>query len=314
MISNNPLMNFARKAELSVKLPSNCNWYEDGMIEYTPNGEVEVYPMLPKDELMMVNPDALLSGQSNINLIRSCVPSIKEPEKLLYPDANVLFLAIQKATYGNTIKIEARCPKCQEKQNELSTPEKIAEAESKGELTTHSQTMEYDIDGFLQTIDFLDKEYVVNLDNGLDVYVHPTYIIDKAKYGLMLFNQEKIIKNYKDYDFEKSMEDDKYKEVMKVINDTYAKINDIGNHLITNSILKIKLPDQTFVTDPNMIYEFIINTESKYIMKLNETIRKINDIGLTQDITYRCECCGYEWTDKFFGYNQSDFFGISSYI
>ena len=97
MNSSNPLMQFARRPELSVKLPSNGNWYEEGFIDYTMSGEVEVYPMLPKDELALMNPDGLLSGQSNVSLIKSCVPAVKNPEKLLYPDLNVLLLAILKA-------------------------------------------------------------------------------------------------------------------------------------------------------------------------------------------------------------------------
>ena len=66
-MSNNPLMQFARRPELTVRLATNPSWYNEGFINYTPNGEVEVYPMLPKDELMLYNPDALISGQAMID-------------------------------------------------------------------------------------------------------------------------------------------------------------------------------------------------------------------------------------------------------
>jgi hypothetical protein len=59
MTSTNPLLDFARKVELSIKLPSNGNWYEEGTIDYTLGGEVEVYPMLPKDELALMNPASI---------------------------------------------------------------------------------------------------------------------------------------------------------------------------------------------------------------------------------------------------------------
>ena len=118
MTNTNPLLDFARKVELSIKLPSNGNWYEEGTIDYTLGGEVEVYPMLPKDELTLMNPDGLLSGQSNVSLIKSCVPAVKNPEKLLYPDLNVLLLAIQKATYGNKLTMQVVCPECLRKANE----------------------------------------------------------------------------------------------------------------------------------------------------------------------------------------------------
>ena len=103
-MNNNPLMQFARRPDLTVRLATTPSWYSDGFINYTLNGEVEVYPMLPKDELSLYNPDALLSGQAMIGLIHSCCPSIMNPAKLYYPDANILLLAIKRATYGNEHK------------------------------------------------------------------------------------------------------------------------------------------------------------------------------------------------------------------
>jgi hypothetical protein len=308
----NPLLEFARRPELTVRLPSNGNWYPEGMIEYTPNGEVEVYPMLPKDELILMNPDALLSGQANIELLKSCVPSVKEPEKLLYPDANVLFLAIQKATYGNELVIDVTCPECQKKAIALNDKEKIEEAERNGEIMLHRQDMEFDINTILQSITYLDSEYIVELDNGLKIYIQPNTISDKMRCGLLMFNNEKIIKSYKDYDFEKSMEDEEAKQVRKEVSQIYLKMNEIGNRIIASCIQKIKLPDDTFVTDQNYIYEFVSSTKSTEITKLNNRIKELNDVGLPPLLTYECGCCHYSWEEKFYGFNQVDFFGIGS--
>ena len=126
-MSNNPLMQFARRPELSVRLASNPCWYNTGFIEYTMNGEVEVYPMLPKDELSLYNPDALLSGQAMVGLIKSCCPSVLNPEKLYFPDANILLLAIKKATYGNEHKQSHRCPECYRKMEEIRLQKYMAE-------------------------------------------------------------------------------------------------------------------------------------------------------------------------------------------
>lgn len=311
MISNNPLMNFARKAELSVKLPSNGHWYEDGMIEYTPNGEVEVYPMLPKDEIMLLNPDALLSGQANINLIKSCVPSIKEPEKLLYPDANVLFLAIQKATYGDDLNFEVKCPNCQDKVIELKDEEKISEAESKGELTIHPQEMKFSISEILQNITYLQNEYKIVLDNNLEIYLHPTLLKEKEKYSYLTFNQDKLMIMLKQYKYAE-MNNDDYKKLSVDINECYLKMNDIGNNLITDSISYIKLPDDTMVNNRDMIYEFVINTPSSIITKIDKQVKEINDIGITESLLCECSCCHHTWEIPITGFNQSDFFGISS--
>lgn len=310
----NPLLKYARRAEMSILLPSSTGeWYEEGMIDYTPNGEVEVYPMLPKDELMLLNPDSLLSGQVNIDMIKSCVPSIKCPEKLLYPDANVLFLAIQKATYGNTLTMSAICPKCQEKAIQIQDKEKIEEAEKRGEIIIHDQDMEYDIGSILSSITYLKSEYTVKTDEGLIIYLRPNILKDKMKYGLMSYNQQKILKAYKDYDYEKrSTNDEAQSEIIENVTECYNKMNEIGNQLITSCISKIKLPDDTFVSDSQMIYEYVSNTKTSLIMKLHQKIKEMNDVGLPTTLSYRCSCCGHEWEDKFYGYNQVDFFGIGS--
>lgn len=306
----NPLMNFARKAELSVKLPSNCHWYDENMIDYTPNGEVEVYPMLPKDELLLMNPDALLSGQANINLIKSCVPAIKEPEKLLYPDANVLFLAIQKATYGDKITMTTLCPHCQDMIKDMKE-EDIAKMEKENKIMTKTFDINYSISDILSQTKFLDEQYIIKTQDGLKIYIAPDTIKSKYMYSNISFNYKKLLKIYKENDIDNENEDIS-NEISSKINNIYLKLNDINNHLITDSIIKIILPDDSAVTNKDNIFEFICNSQSELISKLNDKRREINDIGLPTHLDMSCPVCNHEWQDIFYGYNQSDFFGIGS--
>ena len=329
MTNTNPLLDFARKVELSIRLPSNGNWYPEGMIDYTMSGEVEVYPMLPKDELMLMNPDALLSGQANVNLIKSCVPAIHQPEKLLYPDLNVLLLAIQKATYGDKLTMQVVCPEClrkanekveelEELNNEKSKEEQIdikaaiAEMEKNGEIMIHQQEIDFDINYFLDRITYLEPEYIYSLETGLKIYIKPNTLEDKSNYGLLQFNQEKITKSLKDYSLEKELSDDETRKISTELANSYLNINSIGNKLITSSIIKVELPDGSFVDDKDMILEFISNTPSNIVFDLNEKIYELNNIGLPKELDYECQCCGNKWKDKFYGFNQTDFFGIGS--
>lgn len=328
MTNTNPLLDFARKVEFSIKLPSNGNWYPEGMIDYTLSGEVEVYPMLPKDELMLMNPDSLLSGQANVNLIKSCVPAIKEPEKLLYPDLNVLLLAIQKATYGDKLTMQVVCPECLRKANEkadiifkenenkkkeeqIDIKSVIADMEKNGEIMIHQQEIDFDINYLIDSIQYLDSEYIYITNNGLKIYLRPNTLEDKANYGLMQFNQEKVIKSFNDYSYD-NVSDDEIKKFALNITDSYLKINEIGNKLITAAIIKIELPDGSFVDDKNLIFEFISQTPSNIISELNNKIYSINNIGLPDQLEYECKCCGNIWKDKFYGFNQTDFFGLGS--
>lgn len=311
-MSNNPLLDFARKPELTVKLPSNGNWYPEGMINYTLNGEVEVFAMTPKDELMMLNPDSLLSGDANIKLIESCVPSVKNAKDLLYPDANTLLLAIHRATYGEEMIINVTCPKCTEKAIQLEDPEKVSEAEKNGEIMIHPQENKLPIDNLLQSISYLDSEYKFNMDNGLTIYFSPTLLKDKLKYGLINFNQQKIAKYYENYDFEEFATQEDKKEVALKIIEAYENITDVGNNLITDSILKIELPDGSYVDDKQMILEFVSKTNTVVIGELHKKIQEINNIGVPSKVSYECQCCGHTWESELAEFNQSDFFGYSS--
>ena len=68
--------------------------------------------MTSRDEVMMRNPDALLNGESVAQIISSCIPAVKKPRELLGADVDALMVAIQGATYGDEVTVEAKCPEC----------------------------------------------------------------------------------------------------------------------------------------------------------------------------------------------------------
>ena len=57
----NPLSDYFRKPETTVVLPAG-KWYAFGDIEFVNGNEVPVYSMLPAEEIMMINPEALVSA------------------------------------------------------------------------------------------------------------------------------------------------------------------------------------------------------------------------------------------------------------
>ena len=111
-MSNNPLKSHFRAPKLFTRLPSGGAFYVDGVIALNATGEVEVYAMTSRDEVMMRNPDALLNGESVAQIITSCVPSVKRPRELLGADVDALMVAIQGATYGDEVSVQSQCPEC----------------------------------------------------------------------------------------------------------------------------------------------------------------------------------------------------------
>jgi len=314
-MSNNPLMQFARHAELSTKLSSPKSWYPEGFIQYTMNDEVEVYPMLPKDELMLYNPDALLSGQAIINLIKSCCPSILNPEKLYFPDSNILLLAIKKATYGNDHKQTYMCPECAKKIEKLKSPE-TSEKEKKEiekmlkdrKITDHEEEHIYEIDNLLGSISYMKDEYEINID-GLTYNLRPYTLKIKEQYSLISAQRNKLLKMYRDtLNRTEDMSEDEKNTTISQINDIQSIMIDANNKIITEGINFIKLPDESIINDKALIKEFIDNCKSEVITKLTNELTSINDIGLPKEVPCTCSFCNYTWNVPLSGFNQSDFF------
>ena len=314
-MSNNPLMQFARHAELSTKLASNPNWYPEGFIQYTLNGEVEVYPMLPKDELMLYNPDALLSGQAIVSIIKSCCPSILNPEKLYFPDSNILLLAIKKATYGNDHKQSIMCPECAKKIEKLKSP-KTSEKEKKeiekllkdGKITDHEEEHIYEIDKLLSSISYLKDEYEITID-GLTYNLRPYTLKVKEYYSLISLQRSKLLKMYNEtIERTEEISNEEKEATISKINDIQMTMINANNEIITEGINFIKMPDDSIINDKTLIKEFIDNCKSEIITKLTNELAIINDIGLPKEVPCVCSFCNHEWETPLSGFNQTDFF------
>ena len=69
--NTNPLADFYRNPKLYVALPSGTGHYPADIVEMPEVGELPVYPMTSKDDLLTKNPDALLNGDAVIKLVKS---------------------------------------------------------------------------------------------------------------------------------------------------------------------------------------------------------------------------------------------------
>ena len=346
----NPLMDYARKTECSVKIPSQGLWYDDDNIEFNAIGEVNIMPMLPNDEIIIVNPESLISGDAIISLIKSCCPGIKRPEELYYPDVNTLLLGIRKATYGDELEQEYICPMCWSKKNDIETKEaarlikergadghtltveegkeirkeaennvasKITQMEKNNEILITPQTIKLNIDDVLNAITFLPTKPFVESKNGLKIYIAPYKCIDKIKFTTQQIKYQKITRFYENENNITNITDESQltPELLEKINKIGSMYTDLAGtalDIIAASILKIELPNGEIVDNKNYIYEYIKNCDVDLINKLREKIEELNQCGIRQTIPCKCECCGHEWEEKFYGFNQSDFFGISS--
>ena len=110
MTENNPLGKYYRQPQIYITLPSKGRYYTPDVFTPTENGEIPVLPMTAKDEMAFKTPDAMMNGQATVDVIKSCVPNIKNPWKMTNYDTDTVLLAIRIATYGETMDITFTTP------------------------------------------------------------------------------------------------------------------------------------------------------------------------------------------------------------
>ena len=112
----NPLSKHFRQPVIHIKLPSGGRYWFDDSLDMPITGELPVYPLSAKDEIMLKTPDALLNGSGVVQVIESCIPNIKNAWKMPSIDVDAVLIAIRIASYSNVMEMNVICPHCKVQQ------------------------------------------------------------------------------------------------------------------------------------------------------------------------------------------------------
>lgn len=273
------LQKYFRAEKLFISLPSGQNWYKNNEVSFTNSGEVGVKAMTSRDEMMFKNPDMLLNGESLIRVIRSCVPCINEPEKLLTNDVDAIIVAIRHATFGKTMDVVRECPNC-------------------GSENTYG----VDLDGVISSIEHMESDYTIELSSGITLHVKPLCLSESFGVLESQFKQQKML-NLLDENDEVSDE-----EKGKIFQKEFEKMVDLKGKIITDSVYRIThAQDGLDITNKSDIQEFLNNTERAVIEEIDRTLKRISKIGIKSDFDLVCEKCEHEWNSDI-DFNPVTFF------
>lgn len=275
-MNDNPLSKYFRAPGISVKLPSSGNFQPQGNVHFSPNGEVPVLPMRGGDEILMKSPDALMSGQAIEECIRSCVPSIANPQMLPTPDVDALLLAIRAATYGDQMEIECECPKCK--------------AEN---------AYGFSISALLDTAQPLATEYPVRLSAEVVVYLKPFDLVTSTQIGNATFQEARKMQILEQSN---ASEEEKQRELTQ----SFKIISHMNTKSIVNSIMAVIVPEGT-VADKNHIYQFMNNIPAEWTKKIEDEMKVINETGIQKKQTVSCAKCQFEFETNI-EFDPSSFF------
>ena len=249
----NPLSSFMRQPKIYMRLPSEGYFWPEGSLEMTVTGELPVYSMTAKDELMLKVPDALMNGQAVVDVIQHCVPAIKNAWMTPNIDLDVLLIAIRLATYGEM----------------MTTPVSIGDLE-----------LEYQLDLRIlmdQLMTQISWNPTIPVSDELTVFVRPLNYQQLSSTALKTFETQKIMKVVND---ETMPEEDK----IKLFRESFQKLTNTTLGTISDSISKIE-SSQGSTEDPTFIKEFVDNIDKDIFNVIQNHLEKLKNSNSVKPMT-----------------------------
>lgn len=273
-IQNNPLKQYFRRPAIYLKLPSGGKYYPQGSVDIPVNGEVPVYPMTAVDEITTKTPDALFNGSAVVEIIKSCIPAIKDPWEIPLIDLDPILVAIRTATNGNNMDITSKCPACDEEANY---------GVNLGNLLGTLQKGKYDEPLILQDLSFKFKPLAYKQINKIN---QVQFEIQTVVMGLDNIQDENLRK-------QKS-------------NETMQKLNDLSVSLVSETIESITTPSAV-VSEKEFIIDFLKNCEKQTFESLRNYAIKMRESSEIKPLKMKCIHCQHEY-DQSLILNPTDFF------
>lgn len=238
----NPLAKHLRQPKIYIKLPSGGEYWPGKSLEKTENGEYPVYAMTAKDEITFKTPDALLNGQATVDVIQSCIPSIKDAWQTPSIDIDTILIAIRRASYGEKMAMTANVPKT-------------------------NITKDFELN--LQTLfdNYMSKEFVHTFQiDGFKVQIQPLNYKTITEGMIKAFEEQRIFSVIDDNTIQNQ-------EKLKQFQTSFARLTELNVQTLIKSVVAIQ-PDGSdeAVINPVHIKEFIENTDAKIFNQIKEHI------------------------------------------
>lgn len=276
-IVNNPLANHFRQPAIYLKLPSGGKFYPHGTLDIAVTGEIPIYPMTIKDEILLKTPDALMNGAGMRDMIASCCPSIKDPWIIPLVDLDSILIAIRLASYGSGMDMSSNCAHC-------------------GEDNEHT----IDLRGVLDNLSPLKQYNDLTALNGLVFKLKPQTYHDLNRVGLISFEQQKLMNVIASSDLS---EEDKQARFQ----DSFTKLTELNINTLVSCIQSITTEMGTVVEDPVLIQDFLNNTDRKTYEAVKELIEATVTANAMEPVDLVCAECNKSYKVKV-EFNQSSFF------
>jgi len=269
------LQKFYRQPKVYIALPSKGFYYNDGAFDGDPMN-VPVFGMTAMDEIMFKTPDALFSGEAVVSVIKSCVPSIKDPWRMPQIDLDTVLIAIRMATYGDNIEVNLTCNSC-----------------------SSEWTMDFPLEPLLSYFNSIEYTERVDIDV-LQFEMRPLTYRETTNTQIEAYKIQKSLTEFartlKDGDIKGA--EPFYKALGQLTADTMNK------HIVSIST------DEDTITNPHEIIDFINNSELIFYEGLRNHNDEMKELWKIPKQNTVCPGCGHE-QESTLDLDNSNFFGRS---
>lgn len=274
-MDNNPLRQYFRRPAVYLKLPSGGMGYTPDVLDLPETGELPVYPMTAVDEITARTPDALFNGVAVVELVKSCIPNIKDPWKITSDDLDAILISIRAASGNDNLEMESTCPSC-----------------------TETETYGINLMGVLSQ--FKPANYDEPLEVGdLKVKLNSLIYKEMNKAAMGQFEISRQFINLQ------NVEDEELRE--KETREALEKITYLTMELLTQSIEYIETPNTT-VTEKEYILDFLKHCDRTIYTAIRDHSAELRKQSEVPPLQIACSSCGNEY-EQTFTINPTDFFG-----
>lgn len=276
IMDNNPLKQYFRRPAVHMRLPSGGAGYDIDTLDMPESGELPVYPMTAIDEITVRTPDALFNGSAVADLIRSCVPSIKDPWSVSNIDLDAILVAIKAASSpSGNMDIDSTCPKCED-----------------------ISTFSINLANVLGSIGRPD--YSKELEVGeLKIKFKPLKYKEVNEASLQQFEFQRITERLN------ATEDDNEKS--KLIEESLKRVTDLTMELLSKSIEHIQIVNSSQVTELEYILDFLRNCDRNTYAMIRDYSASLRAESEIKPMKMICASCNHEY-EQSITLNPSDFF------
>jgi hypothetical protein len=241
-IEQNPLRKYFRQPKVYITLPSRGKFYPEGVLNMPETGELPVFAMTAKDELIIKTPDALLNGQATVDVIKSCIPNITNPWLMPSVDLDACLVAIRIATYGEKLDITTKVP-----------------------VLGEEREFSVDLRQILNKLVTPEYENILKL-NDINVELKPLSYKEFTNSNLKTFEEQRIFSLVNDDNMDDS-------EKLSRFSESFKKLTDLTVNMLSKSIAKIQIGDDE-ITSQSHIEEFVDNVDKEFFKGITDHLEQ----------------------------------------